>query len=410
MINKTAIEASYFAPSVKELQHADNNSKNVANILLAALGISAAGYGTKYLVEGLNSSRMSDEIKPSVSIQRKIRNAISPVKNKYIYSDDDDIVVDEDKLDAAVEALEENKEASFTIKSAGPIEVNLSLFGKTPKRVGLEQNFFDKYLVNRQNAQFSNDPEKLDVGAILSNKDKSLATDIHYDPSSLETNSAWTKYISAPLAKLGPQSILPLAAILGSGLVAAPMISKSLVKRVSKALPEPKRHSDFLDTAKDIYDEDAEELKEVGYKQEKDKAKRKKEASKKENKDIIKTTRAGGNPAFSAANIPTIAAATLLAYAAYKGMHGFDKGMDRAKNDLAHNTQFLRGWRATNKLRDYNYNPFGLELEEEPGLKEKLKDKDEKVKALLSDLKDSDEIEFNPAEVRRLTGDYLELT
>lgn len=397
MINKiSTIEPNYFAPSIKELKHADNNSKSVANILLAALGLSAAGYGTKYLVEGLNSSRMSEEIRPSVSIQKKIRNAISPLKNKYIYSDDDDdIAIDEDKLDDAVAALESSKKASFT---------------KLARR-RLEQNVFDKYIANRQNSQFIDDLQTLDVNSVLNSSDKSLASELHYDPSTLDSSSKWTKYISGPLAKLGPQSVLPLAAVLGGGLVAAPMLAKSLVKRVSKALPEPERHSDFLNTAKDIYDDAAAELKEVGYKQEKDKAKRNKEASKKDTPgDIVQTTRSGGNPALSAANIPTIAAAALLTYAAYKGMHGFDKGFDRAKNDLAHNTQFLRGWRATNKLRDYDYNPLGLELEDEPGLKEKLKDKDERVKELLSDLKDSDEIEFNPAEVRRLTGDYLELT
>lgn len=407
MIYKQANDVpSYFAPSVKELQYADTNSKNVANILLTALGLSTAGYGTKYLVESLHNAGLPSEVKPSKIIRKKLREFDSTIDNKYVYSDEaaDKAIDAADEVDDLLETIKgETKKSSFIKKALG---INISLFSSTPRRNGLQQNALDNYIANRQLAKFSNPLEKLDVAKVLGNKDITLASDLHYDPKTLKSDSVWTKYISGPLAKLGPQSAIPLSIALGGGIVAAPMLAKALVKSVEKAVPEPKRHTDFVNTAKQIYEEAEKELQDAGYRKDKEKLKNKKEAaakSKEKPKDVISTTRAGGNPLTSMANLPTAAVAALLAYAAYKGMHGFDSGIDKAKNELSHQTNFLRGWRASNKLRDYNYSPLTVSLENEP-------DNNKKVKNLLEDLKDDSDIDFNPSEVRRLTSDYLELT
>ena len=411
MLNKQAVDTKYFAPSVKELQYANNNSKGVANALMAALGLSVAGYSAKRLIEGLAASRLSDEIKPDSTLRKLLRDKTDTIDNKLLYAAAKE-KEDEELEDVLADAVE-TKAALY--KAAGiPININLSLFGKTPKTKNLPQSTLEGIFANTQNSKFVDALKKVNVGKVLSHKDPNLASDLHYDPSTLKSDSIWTKYISAPLAKLGPQSVLPLGAVLGGGLVAAPMLAKALVGKVDDALPKQKREAKFVDTAQKIYEDAAKELQDAGYKKEKDEHKRNKEASlfksRKPPKEIVKSTRAGGNPLTSAANLPTLAAAALLAYATYKGVKGFDKGLDRAKNDLAHGTQFLRGWKATNKLRDYDYNPLTIELADEPGLKKKLKDeKDEKVLALLSDLKDSEDIEFNPIEVQRLTSDYTEL-
>lgn len=412
MLNKQAIDASYYAPSVKELQYANNNSKGVANALLAALGISAAGYSAKRLIEGLAASRLSDEIKPDVTVQKLLRDKTDTIDNAFLYSKLKEKAKEEEIEDLVADAIE-TKTALY--KAAGiPINIDLSLFGKSSRRKGLDQSFFENVFANKQNSKFVDALKKVDVGKVLTHKDPTLSSGLHYDPSTLKTDSLWTKYVSAPLAKMGPQSAIPLGIALGGGLVAAPMLAKALVGKVDDALPKQKREAKFVDTAKKIYEDAAKELQNAGYKKEKDDRKRDKEASffkgRKPPKDIVKSTRAGGNPLTSAANLPTLAAAALLAYATYKGVKGFDKGMDKAKNDLSHGTQFLRGWKATNKLRDYDYNPLAIELADEPGLKEKLKDVDDaRIKALLSDLKESDGIEFNPIEVQRLTSDYEEL-
>lgn len=406
---KQSASSKYYAPSIHELQSANKNSKLVANALLAALGISAAGYSTKYLMEGLAASKLNSDIKPDVSLQRQLRDTDAPIENAYLYLKDKD-KKDDDKeaVDELLDEVVEKKEASFK-KEAFPIEVNLiKVFSDTPKKKGIEQNSADNWIFNRQNADFARPLQKIDFAKVVSNH-KNLTDKIHYDPKTLASKDAWTQYIGNNLAKLGPQSIIPLGVILGGGLVAAPMLAKSLAKHTALNLPKQERSSDFVDAAKEIYDEAAEELQDAGYKKEKDKLKSKEAKYKKKNEGSITTSRAGDVP-LSLANAPTLAAAALLTYAAYKGMRGFDNGLERAKNDVSHQTQFLRGWRASNKLRDYNYNPLSASLAEEPGMKERLeKEQNKKIKELLEDLKDSDDVKFNPIEVQRLTADYLDL-
>ena len=403
MINKES-KARFYAPSIKELQYAQRNSKGIAGLLLAALGITTAGYGTKKLLEGLDDSKLSDDLPASAELQRRIRLAKAKLDNEYIYNTPEEQHPFTEEELAELERLKKlSKKAAFDI----PMHLEVGTSGKEAPS-DIKQNLIDKLLFNTQTGKFKGKPVALDLNKVLGSSDKDLAEKLHYYPKSLLTNSKWTKYISNPLASMGPQSVLPLAAVAGGGLVAAPFLSKWLVKGISKLLPKSKRKSDFLDAAKEIYEDAAKELQEVGYKKEKDDIKNKKEASlkfaKKKDGPEVSATHIGGNPLMSTGNIPTVLLAALLAYAAGKGASGFSKGFERAHKETAHKTQFLRGWQAMNKLRDYNYNPLTVELEEEPGLKTKtMREKNEKVRALLEDLKDSDNIEFSPNIIRNLS-------
>lgn len=406
MIIKQGADSKYYAPSIHELQSANKSSKLVANALLAALGLSAAGYSTKYLMEGLAAAKLNSDITPDVRLQKQLRDTDSPVENDFLYYKLKDKSKDKNEVDELLDDVIDKKEASLNKQAL--FDINWSVFGNTPNKKGLEQNSLDNWLLNRQNADFARKLQKIDFGAV-SSKHKDLLDKIHYDPSTLESKDIWTKHIGNNLAKLGPQSVIPLGVVLGGGLVAAPMLAKSLVKHTADKLPKQERSSDFVDTAKEIYDEAAEELQDAGYKKDKDKLKKKEAKYKKKSTGEITTSRAGDVP-ISLANAPTLAAAALLTYAAYKGMRGFDNGLERAKNDVSHQTQFLRGWRASSKLRDYNYNPLSASLAEEPGMKERLeKEQNTKIKELLEDLKDSDDVKFNPVEIQRLTADYEDL-
>lgn len=406
----------YYAPSIRELQNANRNSKLVANTLLTALGISLAGYSTKNLMESLAAGNLSKKVLPNARLQRRIRSSDSAIENEFLYTDNAPPISDklpsaeEDEVDEALKDAVDAKEACFN-KFAAFIEINPSLFGRTPRRKKLEQNVGDSWLANRQNAVYSEDPKLLDFGSAI-DKHSDDTWRIHYDPATLTTDDSWTKIIGNNLAKLGPQSLIPLGIALGGGLVAAPMLAKSLSNHVRDALPKRKRESDFVDTAKEIYEDAAKELKSVGYKQDKEKTKYKEAKAKNRNRgtgDIV-TMRAGEGTPLSLGNAATVGAAALLGYAAYKGMRGFDEGLKRAKNDLSHQTQFLRGWRSAKQLRDYDYTPLSASLEDEPGLKEKLEsEEDERVKSMLADLKDSDGIQFNPLEIQRLTADYMDI-
>ena len=406
---KQSADSKFYAPSIHELQNANKNSKLVANVLLAALGLSTAGYATKYLMEGLAASKLNSEITPDVKLQKRLRSMDSPIANTYLYYTDDesDRHLSDDEVDELLENVTEAKTASLN-KQALPVEVNLiKVFNTTPKKRGVEQSTVD-WLLNRQNANFSREPQTIDLSKVV-DKHSDLVDKIRYNPKTLKSDDLWTQYIGNNLAKLGPQSILPLSVLLGGGLVAAPMLAKAIVKRTASKLPKQEHYSEFVDTAKKIYDDAAEELQDAGYKKEKDKLKEK-EAKYKKKDGTITAARVADGSLLSSANIPTLAIAALLSYAAYKGMRGFDTGLERAKNDLSHQTQFLRGWRATSRLRDYDYNPMSASLAEEPGLKERLeKEQDSKVKALLEDLQDSEDIQFNPIEIQRLTADYKDL-
>lgn len=415
MINKES-KAEFYAPSVKELQYAQRNSKGILNLLLAALGISTAGYGAKALFENLAAARLSNDIQPSVDLQRRLRLSKNRIENEFLYNTDAEKhpFTAEELLElqriADEKAKNKEKDAAYMLKQALDIPINIEIGGKSDTS-SIPQNPLEGALLNKRNGKFKHKPVSLDLNKVLKFPDKQLADKLHYIPETLKTDSKWTKYISAPLAKLGPQSTIPLAILAGGGLAAAPIIAKSLVTNISKKLlPKPKRESKFLEAAKEIYEDAAKELQEVGYKKEKDDNKNKKEASVKDAKlkggPTVSTQNADGNHLLSVSNIPTNIMAALLALAAYKGVKGFGNGLDKAKKDVSHKTQFLRGWRAMNKLRDYNYNPITAELTEEPGLKTRtMREKDERIRALLEDLRDSDEIEYNPIELQRLTED-----
>lgn len=418
MINKEAAE--FYAPSVKELHNAQRNSKGIASLLLAALGLSAAGYSAKSLFEDMYESKLSNEVSPSSDLRKKLRLNRDKVDNEFLYNtvaEQHPFTAEEQaELARLAKAKEKHEEKEAMYKQALDVPMTLDIGNmKESPASDIKQNWLDKLLLNRQNGKFKGKPLNLDLNKILGNPDKELGNKLHFDPSTLETSSKWTKYISGPLAKMGPQSAIPLAIAAGGGIVAAPLLAKALVKGIrDKVLPKPKRESKFLNAAKDVYEDAARELQEVGYKKEKDDNKNKKEASvklaKKKGGPTVSATNIEGNPLFNPANLPTGALAALLALAAYKGVKGFGKGMDKAKTDLSHKTQFLRGWKAMNKLREYNYNPLTAELEEEPGLKTRtMREKDKRVRELLEDLKDSNDIEYNPIKIQRLTADYMDL-
>lgn len=416
MINKYAgigEDTSFYSPSIKELHHAQTNSKGVANLITAALGLSLAGYSAKTLFENIAQSRISNDIQPSIAIQRKLRDATSPISNEFLYNTKALQHPYATELDAEIARLEKEKkekekkgkkkEKKAMYKQADPIiTIQPSIFG--PDDSGkLKQSPAENIFANRSKATFAGPLVKVDANKVLSNADTTLSDRLHYDPSSLKTDSFWTKHISAPLAKLGPQSAIPLAIAAGGGIVVAPVLAKLLVKGVKKLFPAPKRHSSFVDKAKKIYEEAAKELQEVGYKKEKDKNREKHAEAKDKTKSVISVTANPGNPLLSASNLPALAIASLLGYATYKGVKGFTKGMNKAKDDISHQTQLLRGWRASNQLRNYSYNPLTAELEEEPGLKTRLlREKDKQIKALLEDIKDADGVEVNPFEIHRL--------
>lgn len=416
MINKEAAE--FYAPSVKELHNAQRNSKGIASLLLAALGISAAGYSAKSLFEDMYESKLSNEVSPSSDLRKKLRLNTDKVDNEFLYNTlaEKHPFTEEEKAELERLAKDKagSKEAMYKQALDIPFNVEVGSSGDAPSS-DIKQNWLDKIFLNRQTGKFKGRPLNLDLNKIFGNSDKELSNKLHYDPSTLETTSKWTKYISGPLAKMGPQSTIPLAIAAGGGIVAAPLIAKALVKGIrDKVLPKPKRESKFLDAAKEVYEDAARELQEVGYKKEKDDNKNKKEASvklaKKKGGPEVSAQNVEGNPLFNIANVPTGAVAALLALAAYKGVKGFGKGMDKAKTDLSHKTQFLRGWKAMNKLREYNYNPLTAELEEEPGLKTRtMREKDKRVRELLEDLKDSNDVEYNPIKIQRLTADYMDL-
>lgn len=409
MINKYAglgESTSFYAPSIKELHNAQTNSKGVANLITAALGLGLASYSAKELLENIAQSRISGDIQPSTAIQRKLRDATSPISNEFLYTSKALQHPYATELDAELarikkekEDKKKNKEKKANYKSAAIIE-NVSVF-PAENDGKLKQSPAEQIFANRSKATFSDEPVKVYANKVLKNSDTTLADRLHYDPKSLKTDSYWTKHISGPLAKLGPQSAIPLLIAAGGGLAAAPIAAKLLVKGVKKIFPAPKRESKFVDKAKQIYEEAAKELQDVGYKKEKDKD-RKKEASAKDS-TVLSVTANPGNPILSVSNLPTAALAALLGYTTYKGVKGFSKGMNKAKDDISHQTQLLRGWKASNQLRNYSYNPLNAELKEEPGLKTRLlKEKDKQIKALLEDLKDADDIEVNPLQIHRL--------
>ena len=414
MIDKQS-KSEFYSPSIKELQYAQRNSKGLISLLLAALGAGTAAHSAKALFENMAAARLSNEIQPSVDLQRRLRLSKNKIDNEFLYNTDAEKhpFTAEELLElqrlAEEKAKNKEKDASYLLKQAVEIPLNIEI-GSKPKS-SIPQSGLEKMLLNIQNGKFKGPPVSLDLNKVLLSDDKQLADKLHYIPDTLETSSKWTKYISNPLAKMGPQSTLPLALLAGGGIIAAPLLAKHLVKGIrDKLLPRPKRESKFLDAAKEIYEDAAKELQEVGYKKEKDDLKHKKEASVKEAKrkggPTVSAQNSDGNHILSLANLPTNLAAALLAIAAYKGVKGFDTGMSRAEKDVSHKTQFLRGWRAMNKLRDYNYNPITVELAEEPGLKTRtMREKDERIRALLEDLRDSDEIEYNPIEIQRLTED-----
>lgn len=417
MIDKEAAE--FYAPSVKELHTAQRNSKGIANLLLLALGLSGAGYSAKSLFEDMYESKLSNEVSPSSDLRKKLRLNRDKVDNEFLYNtvaEQHPFTAEEAaELERLAKAKEKHeKEAMYKQALDVPMTLDIGNTKETPKS-DIKQNWLDKLFLNRQTGKFKGKPVNLDLNKVLGNSDKELSKKLHYDPSTLNVSSLWTKYVSNPLAKMGPQSAIPLALVAGGGIVAAPLLAKALVKGIrDKVLPKPKRESKFLDAAKEVYEDAARELQEVGYKKEKDDNKNKKEASvklaKKKGGPEVSATNIEGNPLFNIANLPTGAVAALLALAAYKGVKGFGKGMDKAKTDLSHKTQFLRGWKAMNKLREYNYNPLTAELEEEPGLKTRtMREKDKRVRELLEDLKDSNDIEYNPIKIQRLTNDYMDL-
>lgn len=397
-------KSKFYAPSIKELQYAQRNSKGIANLLLAALGIGTAGYGTKKLLESLDEAKLDSSMPMSSELQRRLRLAKAKLDNEFVYN------TPEEQHPFTEEELEEIKRLQkLESKKAGvdlpPINVHL---GKEDAKSDITQNLLENLLLNRQTGKFKGKPIALDLNKVIGHPDKDLADKLHYYPDSLKSSSKWTNLISNPLAKMGPQSAIPLAVVAGGGLLATPFLSKWLVKGISKLLPKPKRKSDFVETAKSIYEDAARELQEVGYKKEKDDNKNKKEASvkiaKKKGGPEVSASGSSGNPLLSVNNIPTALLAAVLAYAAGKGSLGFAKGFEKAHNEIPHKTQFLRGWQAMNKLRDYSYNPFTVELEEEPGLKTRtMREKNKKVRALLEDLKDSDNIEFSPNIIRSLS-------
>lgn len=409
MINKYAglgESTSFYAPSIKELHNAQTNSKGVANLITAALGLGLAGYSAKELLENIAQSRISGDIQPSVAIQRKLRDATSPISNEFLYINKALQHPYATELDAELARIEkEKKEKDKKNKKEKKASYKEALFDfsifQADNGGKLKQSPAEQILANRSKATFSGPLVTVDADKVLKNSDTTLADRLHYDPKSLKTDSYWTEHISGPLAKLGPQAAIPLLIAAGGGLAAAPIAAKLLVKGVKKIFPAPKRESKFVDKAKQIYEEAAKELQDVGYKKEKDKD-RKKEAAAKDS-TVLSVTANPGNPLLSVSNLPTAALAALLGYATFKGVKGFAKGMNKAKDDISHQTQLLRGWRASNQLRNYSYNPLNAELEEEPGLKTRLlKEKDKQIKALLEDLKDSDDIEVNPLQIHRL--------
>lgn len=397
-------KSKFYAPSIKELQYAQRNSKGIANLLLAALGIGTAGYGTKKLLESLDEAQLDSSMPMSAELQRRLRLAKAKLDNEFVYNTPEEQHPFTEEELAELEKLKklESKKAGVDLP---PINIHL---GEDEAKSDITQNLLETIFLNRQTGKFKGKPIALDLNKVLGNPDKDLADKLHYYPESLQTSSKWTKFISNPLAKMGPQSAIPLAIVAGGGLMATPFISKWLVKGISKLLPKAKRKSDFVETAKSIYEDAAKELQEVGYKKEKDDNKNKKEAAlkfaKKKDGPEVSASGSSGNPLLSINNIPTTLLAAILAYAAGKGSLGFAKGFEKAHNEIPHKTQFLRGWQAMNKLRDYSYNPLTVELEEEPGLKTRtMREKDKKVRALLEDLKDSDNIEFSPNIIRSLS-------